>query len=83
MNKILKGKVESVRGETVKVSVKRVIRHKKYFKELRVRKNYLVHNKTKGVEVGDIVEIIETRPISKLKSFRINKLIEKHDSEIY
>jgi len=83
MNRILKGKVEAVKDKTAKVSIGRVIRHKKYFKELRVKKNFLVHNEIKNLGVGDIVEIAETRPISKLKSFRIKNIIEKHDSEKY
>lgn len=83
MNKTLTATVESVREKTAKVSVSRVIRHKKYFKELKVRKNYLVHNEVADIGVGDIVEIVEGRPISKNKSFKISKIIKKNDSEIY
>ena len=83
MSKILKGKIESVRKESAKVSVERVVHHKKYFKELRKKKNFIVQNDFKDLGVGDLVEIIETRPISKLKYFKINKIIKKNDSEIY
>lgn len=83
MNKTLTATVESVREKTAKVSVSRVVRHKKYFKELKARKSYLVHNEISDLGVGDIVEIVEVRPISKNKSFKVSKVIKKNDSEIY
>lgn len=81
MNKTLIGMVESVREKTAKVSVGRVIRHKKYFKELKVKKSYLVHNEMSDLGVGDNVEIMQIRPISKCKSFIVSKIIKKNDSE--
>jgi small subunit ribosomal protein S17 len=81
MNKKFKGQVIFRNGKTTKVSVESTYRHKAYSKELKKEKAYLVEDEI-GSNPGDIVEIVETRPISKLKRFKINKILEKNDSEI-
>ena len=75
MNKILVGIVEKLSEKTVKVIVSRIYRHEKYFKEIRVKKSYLAHNEINGVKVGDKVKIIQSKPISKRKSFIVKKVI--------
>ena len=57
--------------DTVVVAVNRLVKHPKYKKYLRVTKRYKVHDAGNTKHIGDTVEIIECRPISKEKHFRI------------
>ena len=63
--------------KTVTVAVDRKFRHPIYRKVIMRRKKYLAHNEDKAVQVGDTVEIEETRPISKNKHFQVVKKITK------
>ena len=72
MNKgnILKGMVVSDKmTKTVTVSVSRFIKHPLYGKFYKVSKKYKAHDAENKYKVGDKIEIIETRPISKDKRF--------------
>lgn len=57
--------------KTVVVKVDRVFRHPKYGKIITRAKKYYAHNDAAPLQVGDKVKIIETRPISKLKRWRV------------
>ena len=71
-NKILKGKVVSDKmDKTIVVEVTRYVEHKKYGKRIKKTKKYKVHDEDNSKKVGDIVEIEETRPISKDKKFKV------------
>jgi small subunit ribosomal protein S17 len=71
---ILKGVVVSDKmDKTVVVSVSRFIKHPKYGKFYSRSKKYKAHDAENKYKVGDKVEIIETRPISKDKKFRVLK----------
>jgi small subunit ribosomal protein S17 len=61
--------------KTVSVLVERLARHKKYKKYIRYRAKYLVHDSHNICQVGDKVRIIESCPISKLKRWRVLKVI--------
>lgn len=61
--------------KTVKVEVERQIRHPLYKKTVRRSKSFLVHDEFEKCKVGDMVRIIETRPISKRKKWRILEVI--------
>jgi small subunit ribosomal protein S17 len=66
----LRGKVVSSKmQDTITVAVERYVKHPKYKKFLRRTKKYLVHNAGNTATVGDVVDIRETRPLSKRKSF--------------
>jgi small subunit ribosomal protein S17 len=79
MNKEKFGKPKSLSGtvvsskmkDTVVVLVERYVKHPKYAKYIKRSKKYKVHDVGNTAKVGDKVEIIETRPISKDKNFRI------------
>ena len=77
MSKKLIGTVETINEKTVKVLVWRVYRHKKYHKELKVKKHYLVHNEDQDIVVGDSVVIDQSKPISKRKRHIIKKVVKK------
>lgn len=75
--KIFEGKVISTKSQnTAIVDVRRMLTHPLYKKILRRNKKYKVD--TTGVEVktGDSVKIVETRPISKNKYFKIAEVIK-------
>lgn len=69
-NKTLQGVVVSDKmDKTVVVSVTRFVEHPKYKKRIKVSKKYKAHDENNAKKVGDTVEIMETRPISKDKRF--------------
>jgi small subunit ribosomal protein S17 len=68
--RILKGKVIKNKSEkTIIVDVESTYMHKKYKKFLRKNKKFAVHDEENVSKVGDVVQIIESRPISKTKKF--------------
>ncbi len=70
--RVLRGKVvASKMTDTITVAVERYVKHPKYKKYQRRTKNYLVHDAGNTATVGQTVDIIETRPISKRKSFKL------------
>src|SRR5512136_2763059 len=61
--------------KTVTVQVERQIRHPLYRKTIRRKQTFLVHDDAEKCKVGDIGRIIETRPISKTKRWRVLEII--------
>lgn len=71
--KFRKGTVVSNKMEkTVVVRVNRLIKHPKYGKVIKRGKNYLAHNEDNTIKEGDKVKIVETRPLSKRKRWRVS-----------
>jgi len=72
--RVLRGTVVSTKmKDTITVAVERYVKHPKYKKYQRLTKKYLVHDAGNTAKSGDKVEITETRPISKRKSFTLVK----------
>tara|TARA_B100000989_G_scaffold165155_1_gene123452 strand:- start:505 stop:750 length:246 start_codon:yes stop_codon:yes gene_type:complete len=70
--RILSGVViSSNSNKTITVSVTRRIKHKLYKKIIRQSKKYHAHDEKNEFNVGDTVSIIESRPISKLKTWTV------------
>ena len=63
--------------KTVVVEVRTMVLHPTYKKYLRRRRRYKAHDAQNDCKVGDLVEIIETRPLSKTKRWRVRKILEK------
>ena len=61
--------------KTVTVQVERQIRHPLYRKTIRRKQTFLVHDEEEKCKVGDIVRIIETRPISRMKRWRVLEIV--------
>ena len=61
--------------KTVTVKVERTIRHPEYEKVVTRAKKYYAHNEDKDIQVGQKVRIVETRPISKLKRWRVVEVL--------
>lgn len=69
---VLKGVVvKDKMDKTVVVSVSRFVKHPLYGKFYKISKKYKAHDEENKSKVGDQVEIIETRPISKDKRFKV------------
>ena len=72
--KTLKGVVVSDKmDKTVVVSIARFIKHPFYGKFHKINKKYKAHDENNQYKVGDVVEIVSTRPFSKDKKFRVVK----------
>jgi small subunit ribosomal protein S17 len=67
--------------KTATVLVERQIRHPLYKKTIKRRKSFLVHDEADSCKIGDIVRIVETRPISKRKRWRIIEVVRKAGAE--
>ncbi len=68
--KTLQGTVVSdAMDKTVVVEVGRFVKHPKYKKFYTVSKKYHAHDEKNQYKIGDVIEIVETKPISKKKSF--------------
>lgn len=63
--------------KTVVVAIVRQIKHSSYGKYVRKTNKYFVHDKDEQCSVGDLVRIVETRPLSKLKRWKLESIITK------
>ncbi|HET6747216.1 MAG TPA: 30S ribosomal protein S17 [Candidatus Saccharimonadales bacterium] len=78
MAKTLTGIVTSaLRDKTITVTVTSRETHPIYKKQYTVSRKYTAHDENNEANLGDKVMIIETRPISKTKSFKLDKVLEK------
>jgi small subunit ribosomal protein S17 len=78
MHKERQGVVLSNRMQkTVVVSVERTVRHPKYLKYLKRRTKVKVHDEKSECRVGDRVLIVETRPLSRDKRWRVSRILER------
>ena len=68
--------------KTVTVLVERQVRHPLYKKIIKRKKRFLVHDEYEKCKVGDFVKIIETRPMSKRKRWRILEIVGLSPDEI-
>lgn len=76
--KALVGRVVSVKNnKTITVAVDRYKVHPLYGKRVKYTKKYAAHDETNKAGVGDLVRIVETKPISKTKYFYLKEIIEK------
>ena len=67
--------------KTVVVVVERRFAHPKFKKVVKTTQRYKVHDEKNECEIGDKVEIMETRPLSKLKRFRVVKNLSAKPTE--
>lgn len=74
--KVREGTVVSDRGEkTVVVAVQRLTRHTFYGRVIRRTKKVMAHDEEGLARMGDVVEIMETRPLSKHKRWRVVRVM--------
>lgn len=76
--KVRVGTVTSDKMEkTITVSVETVKQHPLYKKTIKTSKKYKVHDENNEAKIGDVVRIMETRPLSKDKRWRLIEIIRK------
>jgi len=63
--------------KTITVRVERQVVHPKYEKIVRVSEKYKAHDEKEEAHIGDTVRIMETRPLSKTKRWRLVEIVEK------
>jgi small subunit ribosomal protein S17 len=76
--KVLVGRVTSNHmDKTVVVEVRQRKRHRLYGKVLNLRKRFKAHDEDNACQVGDLVKMIECRPLSREKRWLVTEIIEK------
>ena len=77
-SRVLVGEVVSTKmDKTISVRVERMVAHPMYGKYVRKSTKFLAHDDSNSCKEGDTVAIEECRPISKRKSWRVQKIIER------
>jgi small subunit ribosomal protein S17 len=72
------GRVVSNRMQkTIVVEVKRSLRHPVYQKTIKRTSKLYAHDEKNECQIGDLVKVMETRPLSRLKRWRLLKVVEK------
>ncbi len=78
VRKVRVGKVVSDKmDKTVVVSVERKVQHELYNKPMVTNKKYKAHDENNECQIGDIVKMEETRPLSKDKRWRVVEILER------
>ena len=78
IKRTLIGRVVSDKMEkTVTVLVERKVKHPMYGKVMVRSKKYHAHNEGNAAKAGDLVEIVETKPVSKTKAWAVTSVLEK------
>ncbi|MCS7283449.1 MAG: 30S ribosomal protein S17 [Anaerolineae bacterium] len=78
--KRLVGRVVSDKMQkTVVVQVERTKRHPLYGKVIKVRKKFYAHDENNECRVGDLVRIVESRPLSRLKRWVVEEILERSE----
>jgi small subunit ribosomal protein S17 len=74
----LVGRVTSARMEkTIVVEVTRLVQHPQYRRVVRISKKFYAHDEQREARPGDTVRIVETRPLSKLKRWRLKEVVAR------
>ncbi len=63
--------------KTLIAQVLRTVQHPTFKKYIRLKKKYYVHDEKKAAQVGDTIRIVESRPLSKLKKWRLKEVLRK------
>jgi small subunit ribosomal protein S17 len=78
MRKTRTGRVVSNKmNKSITVAVDRQVKHPIYGKFITKTKKYMAHDENNDAGIGDLVTIAETRPLSKLKKWRLLEIVER------
>lgn len=69
--------VSAVNDKTITVKIETYRKHPLYAKRVKYSKKFTAHDEQNIAKVGDVVEIMETRPLSKTKRFRLVKVVQE------
>lgn len=76
--KVRIGKVVSDKmDKTIVVATERLVAHPLYKKQIKMTKKHKAHDEENQCRIGDTVKIMETRPLSKQKHWRLVEILEK------
>ena len=76
--KVYQGRVVSDKmDKTITVAVDTYVNHPTYGKRVKYTKKFKAHDENNSAKMGDIVQIMETRPLSATKHFRLVKIVEE------
>lgn len=76
--KVVRGRVVSDKmDKTIVVEIETTRSHPLYGRRVKYSKRFKAHDENNECKVGDLVEIMETRPLSKDKHFRLVRIVEK------
>jgi len=77
----LTGRVTSAKMEkTIVVEVLRLVQHPKYRRVVRISKKFYAHDEKREAKLGDTVRIVSSRPLSKLKRWRLKEVLTRNTS---
>ena len=69
--------VSNKMDKTIVIAVERKVKHVKYGKFVKRKSKFMAHDETNTCNIGDTVRIMETRPLSKNKCWRLVEIIER------
>ena len=76
---VLTGRVTSAKMEkTIVVEVLRLVQHPKYRRVVRISKKFYAHDEQRQAKPGDTVRIVASRPMSKLKRWRLKEILTRN-----
>ena len=79
--RLLSGRVVSSKDKTIVIEVTRRVKHKLYKKIIKRTKKYHAHDATNKHQIGDYVTIEESKPISKMKTWRVYNNLSKESEQ--
>jgi len=78
---VLTGKVTSAKMQkTIVVEVQRLVQHPKYRRVVCISKKFYAHDENRQAKPGDTVRIVASRPLSKLKRWRLKEVLTRNAS---
>jgi len=78
---VLTGKVTSAKMEkTIVVEVTRLVQHPRYRRVVRISKKFYAHDEKRVAKQGDTVRIVASRPLSRLKRWRLKEVLTRNAS---
>ncbi len=80
-NEVIGEVVSDKMNKTIAVEIYRLVKHKRYGKFIRKSSVFHAHDEKNVAKIGDKVRIAESRPISKLKRWKLVEVIEKAGQE--
>ncbi len=76
-NEVIGEVISDKMNKTISVKIFRTVKHPKYGKYIKKTSIFKAHDESNEAKTGDIVKIFEARPFSKLKRWKLSKVIEK------
>jgi small subunit ribosomal protein S17 len=69
--------VSNQMNKTVIVAVERLVKHRIYQKYVKRQTKFAAHDETNSCQIGDTVQITESRPLSRTKRWRVSKIVKR------